>query len=287
MSEQRDGSIPATEAEYWNSAGARQWSVQHERTDRAFAGLGRKILDVAAPKSGEHVLDIGCGAGTTVLDLAERVGPGGRVLGADISEPSVTRGRERIAAAGLRHAELICTDVAHHSFAPGSFDLVFSRLGVMFFGDPMAAFANVHRAMKPGGRLALGVFRVTAESAWPTAAVAAVRHLVPPAAPQAPDQPGMFSLADPARVQRILTGAGFRDVSLEPFDHMVQLAGRGGAAEAADFAMVFGPLTRVLPRLPQQQQDAVRSALHEFFAGHLTPEAVTLRAAFWIVQARA
>jgi hypothetical protein len=111
--------------------------------------------------------------------------------------------------------------------------------------------------------------------------------LVPPAAPQAPDQPGMFSLADPARVQRILTGAGFRDVSLEPFDHMVQLAGRGGAAEAADFAMVFGRLTRVLPRLAQQQQDAVRSALEAFFAGHLTPEAVTLQAAFWSVQARA
>jgi len=135
--------------------------------------------------------------------------------------------------------------------------------------------------------LALGVFRTPAESAWPTAAAAAVGHLLPPAAPPAPDQPGMFSLVDPARVRRILTAAGFREVSLEPFDHMVQLAGRGGAAEAADFAMVFGPLTRVLPRLAQQQRDAVRRALEEFFAGHLTPEAVTLRATFWIVQARA
>jgi len=131
-----DAPIPSpsdAQAEYWNSPAARPWAEQHERQDRALASLATAALDLAAPQPGEHVLDIGCGSGTTVLELAARVGPRGRVLGADISEPSVTRARERIAAAGLRHAEVIGADVATHPFVAGSFDLAFSRLGVMFF----------------------------------------------------------------------------------------------------------------------------------------------------------
>src|SRR5205807_4376627 len=122
-------------------------------------------LDLAAPQLGERVLDIGCGPGTTVLELARRVGPGGHVLGADVSKPSVARARERIATAGLRHAEAIVADASVHPFAPDSFELAFSRFGIMFFRDPVAAFENVRRAMKPGGRLALAVFRAASETA--------------------------------------------------------------------------------------------------------------------------
>jgi SAM-dependent methyltransferase len=141
------------QAEYWNSPAARPWAEQHERQDRALAKLTTVALDLAAPEPGAHVLDIGCGSGTTVLALAARVGPRGHVLGADISEHSVAQARARIAAAGLQHAEVILADVAAHPFIAGSFDLAFSQLGVMFFNDPTAAFANVHRAMKPAGRL--------------------------------------------------------------------------------------------------------------------------------------
>ena len=177
------------------------------------------------PASG--VLDIGCGSGTTLLALAERVGPSGHVLGVDIAQSSVGRARERIAAAGLRHADAICADVAAHSFAPRSIDLAFSRLGVMFFSDPTAAFANVRRALRPGGRITLAAFRRAKESPWPNAVVDTLRHLLPPATPPAPEEPGMFSWGDPTRVHRILEGAGFRDVSLTPIDIVMQLAGSG------------------------------------------------------------
>jgi SAM-dependent methyltransferase len=95
-----------------------------------------------------------------------------------IALPSVARARERLAAAGVRHAEVLGADVATYPFVAGSFDLAFSRLGVMFFADPTAAFVNVHRAMKPTGRLALAVFRPASENAWPSAPAAAVRHLL-------------------------------------------------------------------------------------------------------------
>src|SRR5215469_12624346 len=117
MAEQEARSPYTTEAEYWKSAATRAWAEQHERQDRALAGLAKATLDLAAPRPGECVLD--SGSGTTILELAARVGPNGHVLGADISERSVARARERIAAAGLAQAKVICVDASTHLFAPG------------------------------------------------------------------------------------------------------------------------------------------------------------------------
>ena len=232
------------------------------------------------------MLDIGCGAGTTVLELAARVGPGGHVLGADISDQSVARARQRIAEAGLRHAEVIVADVSAHPFAPNAFEFAFSRFGVMFFSDPQAAFANVRRAMKPGGRLALAVFRSASENPWPNGPLEAVRHLLPPTPTPGPEEPGPFSWADPTRVHRILEGAGFREVSLTPVDPVIRLASTGEPAEAADFVMVLGPLTRVLPALSAAQRETVRAALEVYFQKFTRSQGVFLPAANWVVRAQ-
>jgi SAM-dependent methyltransferase len=286
MADQQAGSPNAAQSEFWNSAASRAWADQHERMDRAVADLTKFLLDLAGPQPGERVLDIGCGAGTTVLELAARIGPGGHVLGADISSQSVTRARQRISAGGLRHAEAIVADVSCDAFAPNSFDLAFSRFGVMFFSDPRAAFANVRSAMKPGGRVTLAVFREASENLWPNGPLEAVRHLLPPIPTPGPEEPGPFSWADPTRVHRILENAGFRDVSLTPVDPAIQLAGDGGEAEAADFIMVLGPLTRVLPTASGPLREAVRAALEVFFRKYTRSQGVFLPAANWVVRAR-
>src|ERR1700736_6311601 len=104
MSDRQSVSPNAAQIEFWKSAASRAWADQYERMDRAVADLTKSLLDLARPQAGERVLDIGCGSGTTVLELAARVGPGGHVVGADISSQSVTRARQRISAGGLRHA---------------------------------------------------------------------------------------------------------------------------------------------------------------------------------------
>jgi len=277
----------AAQIEFWNSAATRAWADQYARMDRAVAALTKELLDLAAPGPGERILDIGCGPGTTVLELAKRVGPGGHVLGADVSEPSVARARERIAAAGLRHAEVIVADASVHPFSPDSFELTFSRFGIMFFSDPVAAFENVRRAMKPGGRLTLAVFRPASAKLWPNAPLEAVRHLLPPIPTPGPEEPGPFSWADPARVHRILDGAGFSEVSLTPLDPVIQLAGPAGEAEAVDFVMAMGPLMRVLPGLSATEREDIRATLEVYFKAHATSQGVVLPAEIWVVRARA
>ena len=286
MADQQPSSPNAREVQYWNSTHTRAWADEYEAIDRLFAGLTRVALDHAAPKLGERVIDIGCGSGTTVLELAARVGPSGYVLGADVSKPSVEKTRERIAAAGVHQAEAILCDVSTHVFPANSSDLVFSRFGIMFFAEPVATFVNIRKAIKRDGRLALAVFRTLQENKWATAILAAVRHLLPPLTPPGPEDPGQFSWGDAARVHRILEAASFQDVSLTPHDPAMPLAGRGGAAEAASFMLRVGPVARAASEASEEQRSEVRAALETFFRSHEGPQGIVFQGAIWIVTAR-
>ena len=287
MADQQPSTPNAREVQYWNSAHTRAWADEYEVIDGLFAGLTRVALDLAAPKPGERVIDIGCGSGTTVLELAARVGPSGYVLGADVSKPSVEKARERIAAAGVHQAEALLCDVSTHVFPTNSFDLVFSRFGVMFFAEPVATFASIRKAMKGDGRLALAVFRTLPENKWATTILEAVRHLLPPITPPGPEDPGQFSWGDAARVHRILEAAGFRDVSLARHDPAMPLARRGGAAEAASFMLRVGPVVRATGDASEEKRKEVRAALEAFFQSHEGPKGIVLQGAIWIVTARA
>lgn len=276
--------IRQQQREFWNSEAARRWVTEQARIDRLAAEVTEAALSAAAPQHGEHVLDIGCGTGTTVLRLAAAVGPTGSVLGVDISQPQLALARQRIAAAGAAQAQVVLDDAATHDFPPASFDLAFSRFGVMFFADPTAAFNNIRRGMKPGGRLTFAVFRPGPENPWATASMAAIRHLVTPPPPPGPEEPGQFSWGDKARVRRILGGAGFRDIALTPFDPQIVLG--ANAAEAAEFAMAMGPGARLLQGAAEATRDAARAALETFLKSHEGPNGVSLPGGVWLVSAR-
>jgi SAM-dependent methyltransferase len=276
-------SIATAQREFWNSEATSRWVTEQARIDRLFAGVTDAALAAAAPKRGESVLDIGCGTGTTLLRLAEAVGPDGAVLGVDISEQQLGLARRRIAASGMTQVRVILDDAATHGFPPAGFDLAFTRFGVMFFADPPAAFANIRRGMRTGGRLALAVFRPGPDNPWATASTAAIRHLVAPPAPPGPEEPGQFSWGDPARVRRILDGAGFRNVALTPLDVSITLG--ADAAEAAEFAMFVGQGARLLHGVPDATREAARTAFEAFFKQHEGPGGVSLPGGLWLVSA--
>jgi len=278
-------SIAQAQRAFWNSEATRRWVTEQARIDRLMAGVTDAALAAAAPRPGESVLDIGCGTATTTLRLAEAVGPTGYVLGVDISEQQLGLARQRVTTARAGSVRLVLDDAATHDFSPQTIDLGFTRFGVMFFADPKAAFSNIRRAMKSNGRLLLAVFRSGPENPWATAVVAAIRHLVPPPPALGPEDPGQFSWSDPARVKRILGGAGFHEVVLSPLDLPFRLG--ADAAEAAEFATFVGQGARLLQGQPDETVQAARAALADFFRQHEHPDGVSLPGALWLVSARA
>jgi SAM-dependent methyltransferase len=272
----------AQQIEYWNGPTGQRWASRPGDIDRNLARLTASLLEFAAPKPGERALDIGCGAGTTALELARRVAPNGTVTGIDISAPMLDAARRRADDADLA-IEFIQADASAHPFAP-RYDLMLSRFGLMFFDDPPAAFANIRSGLKPGGRLAFVCWRPFAENVWALAPFTAAEHLLPPQEPADPHAPGPFAFADPERVKGILSRAGFHDVRVEKLDTTMNM---GPTAEhAAKEALMVGPLARAAFDLPDDQRDRIRAVVATRMKDFASPEGITPPAACWLVGAK-
>jgi SAM-dependent methyltransferase len=220
---------------------------------------------------GQRVLDLGCGSGRTTLELASRVGPGGEAVGVDISAEMLAKARERAAQPGTGNVAFVHADVQVHDLGEARFDAAYSRFGVMFFADPVAAFANVRRALRPGAMLSFVCWQSVFDNEWmllPGAAVASVIGSLPPM--PAPGEPGPFSLADPGRARAVLEAAGFGSVIVEPHaDQVVISADR--IPEAALTSVRMGGLREALQDVDQRTreralaaiEDALRARLHD------------------------
>jgi len=273
---------------YWNETAGPRWVELQERLDAQLVELGEAALDAAALAPGERVLDVGCGCGASSLAAAERVAPGGQVLGVDVSGPMLARARARAAEAGRSELAFLEADAQTHAFEPGAFHAVVSRFGVMFFDDPEAAFANLRRALAPGGRLAFVCWQALARNDWMAVPMAAVAKHLTGLAPPEPGAPGPFAFADADRVRGILSSAGLADVAVEPLEGVVSLGGAATAEEAAGFVMEVGPAGRALREAGADE--ALRRRVHEEAARALAPYAgaagVAVPYAAWRVTAR-
>ncbi|MBW2394938.1 MAG: class I SAM-dependent methyltransferase [Deltaproteobacteria bacterium] len=275
------------QAEFWNEHGS-TWVVWQERLDRQIAPHGQLALDALDAKPGEAILDIGCGCGDTLLELAERVGPSGRVVGLDVSAPMLARARERVAKAGANQVTIQEGDAAEASLAPESFDALFSRFGVMFFDEPVKAFSNFHQALRPGGRLAFVCWRGPQDNPWITVPMAAVAPLIEFPPPPPPGSPGMLSLADEDRLRGILGDAGFTEIMLEPAD-VVMAPGGGTLDGAVEMFLEIGPVASALRAAEaddatrQRVEDAVREA---FAAQAGDGDQIQLSSGCWRVTAQ-
>jgi ubiquinone/menaquinone biosynthesis C-methylase UbiE len=274
------------QATYWNGPGGSHWTARQEMQDAVLEPVARALAEASAPARGERVVDIGCGCGATTLDAARAVGSSGGALGVDVSEPMVARARERAAAAALA-ARFLVADATIHDFSGENSDLMISRFGVMFFAEPAASFANMRKALKPGGRLVFACWREARLNPWMMVPLkAAVRH-VPRLPELGPEDPGPFSFSDEARVTRILSMAGFREISLEPVDLELDTAVGLGFENAIASALEIGPASRAMQGQPEEARAAaiaeIRAALEPYRRG----ESVPLGAAIWIVRARA
>ena len=283
MTENASPAANAAQIDYWNAAAGQTWARFQEQLDRQIEPLGLEAMRALAPAPGERILDVGCGCGQTSLELAARVTAAGAVTGADISVPMLQVARARAIPVGAATPDFRQVDVQTGDLGEGVFDAAFSRFGVMFFSDPVSAFTNLRKALKPDGRLAFVCWRPFQENLWMRAPMEAAQPLLPPSPPMDPTAPGPFAFADADRVRSILADAGFSDVTLHAFNTSI---GGSNLDQTVDLAFRVGPLGAVLreqPDLAPTVAGAVRSAL----ADYETPSGVLMPAAVWIVQARA
>jgi SAM-dependent methyltransferase len=269
-------------AEYWNTRGGHVWVNEQDRFDTMLEPCGRRVLDKVGLVEGERVLDVGCGNGVTTLEAALRVGASGSAVGIDLSGPMLDAARARASALG-RNVTFIQGDAQIASFeAP--FDVVISRFGVMFFEHPVAAFANLAGALRPGGRICFVCWREMFANEWISVpAMAIVAHVgIPDPGPA--DAPGPFAFAEPARVRRILEEAGLSDVEIDEASDPLRMG--SDPEDVVAFMATDEMGRRVLEgKDPDKVADALEAA-REALRPYATPEGVSLRSAYWVVTAR-
>jgi SAM-dependent methyltransferase len=253
---------------------AKAWAEAYELIDRQLSPLGLRAIEALGPGSGDIVLDIGCGAGQTLLQLAERVGPEGQVIGVDVAPLLLDIAKRRTAALG--QVKLIQADAQFLDLPAGSTNAVFSRFGVMTFNDPVAAFANFRRILRPSGALGFVYWRSLQENE--------LDHLpLSAAGVQATVDDGPFSFADPEHIHRTLEAAGFSEILVRSHDEKVS---SGDLDAMTRVLLKVGPLGRIVRENPALRATAEQH-LREALAALGDPSRVQLLASVWIVTARA
>jgi SAM-dependent methyltransferase len=270
---------------YWNGPNGQRWTDRQAEQDVLLAPVSKALIDRAAAKPGDRVLDVGCGCGSTSIALARQVAPTGFVLGVDISGPMLARARE-LAPKGAP-VDFVLADATVFPFDPQSFDLLVSRFGVMFFAEPAVSFANLRRALRSSGRVAFACWREPRENPWMMAPLQAIYQHVPKLPPQGPEDPGPFAFASEERVNRILGEAGYKRIEMEPVALSFDIAVGRGLDAAVEAAMQIGPGSRALDGHPPETRAAAAKSVREMLTPYLRGQSVALPGSIWIVTAGA
>jgi SAM-dependent methyltransferase len=263
----------ADAATAWDGPTGDVWADHADQFDAGVARFMQPFLEAAAIEHTMNVLDVGCGNGLTTREAARRAAA---VTGVDLSARMLDIARRRAAADGLANVSFVQADIQVADLGQARYDRVISRNGVMFFGDPVAAFANLARALKPEGRIVLLVWQGMAENHWFTAFRRAVPGPLPP-----PDGPGPFALGDPDRVRTLLTAAGFAEPELRGVREPTYYGPDVATAERYVSTMLGGLLAELDDAGRAQATAALQATLEE----HMGPEGVTYPSAMWIITA--
>jgi SAM-dependent methyltransferase len=271
--------------EDWAGEMGTRWLAGIDQFESMIAPIGDALLARASFKTGERVLDLGCGGGATSLTIAESVGPGGSVTGIDISPDLIAKARERAEAADTRNATFECGDAA--SYKPeAAFDRMVSRFGSMFFPHPVEAFSNLHGCLKQGGRLDLAVWGPPRDNPWMMEMMAALRrHIdVPPAVPRAP---GPFAFEDTDYLKTVLENAGFADIDIIAYHGLQPI---GGVGASPDVAVNFAMSSLAAGRLVQHEDECLQHRVREdlltvFGHHHVEGQGVMMAGKAWLVSA--
>lgn len=274
--------------EYWNGEGGERWAAEDARMARLLEPVAKALLEHADILGCTSALDVGCGGGSQSVLLAQHLGKGASVTGVDISGPMLAVAREKLGSMDANSAflQFLQADASQQAFDAATFDLVFSRFGVMFFDDPVAAFSNIRGGLRDDARLAFCCWRAVAENPWVTLSMQAVLQFVPPPEKTDPNAPGPFAFADSTRVGEILQQAGFGDLAFYPYDSEVTFSEAPTLGEAVRELIKISPVGRLLADQSKDVVEAALGALEETLAPYYTDSALRMPTAIWFVTGR-
>jgi SAM-dependent methyltransferase len=268
------------QSKFWNGVGGDAWVAMQPVMDRMLVGFEELLADAAAERGAERVLDVGCGVGATTVAIARRLGAGARCTGVDISAPMVEAAKERVAFDD-DPPRFLLADAATHSFEKGEFDLLVSRFGVMFFADPVAAFAHLREAIEAGGGLRFICWRSPEDNPFMTTGAQAVAHLLPEMPPREPGAPGPFAFAEKARIAEVLSGAGWEGIEVEPID----VPGALPESDLNRYLAQIGPIGQAMREADDAKRDEVLKVARAAYEPFITGDEVRFTARCWSVGA--
>jgi SAM-dependent methyltransferase len=274
--------VDSEQARLWNGPSGQAWIDLQDALDRSLQPFEDLLVQAVAAQSAHQVLDVGCGTGATTIALARRLADGGRCTGIDISNPMIAVARARAERAGSR-ARFICADAQTHAFEPAAFDCLVSRFGVMFFDQPVQAFANLRRAARTNASVYFVAWRSEAHNPFMTTAERAAAPLLPALPARRSDGPGQFAFADRDRVRSILNDSGWIDIHIQPID----VACTMGKGELDRYVTRLGPVGRALREVDPPTHARVVATLREAFTPYVRGDVARFTAACWMIGARA
>ena len=287
---------------YWNGDGGRKWAARDELMAGVLAPISDALLTRVAPRRARTALDVGCGGGSNTLQLLQHLDNPTHILGIDVSAPLLEVARARVAERGiaalrtapLRTApartaspriEFLRADAATHDFGDWRFDVLFSRFGVMFFDDPVAAFAQLRRAAHRNAGLAFCCWQALGKNPWTALPLQAALTVLPAPEPVAPHSPGPFAFADAAYVREVLARAGWSDTRIEPYAPTLEFSIEGGYEAAVRELVNTGPVGRLLAPAEPPAREAVYAAARRALKDYYRGDTLALAGAVWFVTA--
>ena len=278
--------VNKNQKDFWSGKGGDIWVERQNAMDTMLSPLGEAALNKLNFNEEENVLDIGCGCGHTTLNIAKRIGPSGNVTGLDISEPMLKRAKESAVEMSITNTSFKCVDVQTEDLGDQIYSSAFSRFGVMFFEDSIAAFKNINKSLISGGYLSFVCWQSPAVNPWQSLFIQEVKKFLDLPSPP-PRSPGPFAFMESEYVSSILEESKFQDIRIEGHEAEVNMfSGRSLSDSVKDYISINPVVTQMLKESSENQIAEIVNSGIEAFSPYYSEKGLIFPSATWLVTAR-
>ena len=277
--------INKKQKEFWSGKGGDVWVEKQNAMDVMLEPLGAAALSKLPNDLGEHILDIGCGCGSTTLSIAEHLPKNSRITGVDISEPMLDQARKLSLERNLSNTDFQVMDIQTELDEENTYSAAFSRFGVMFFETPVLAFKNIHRSLQQEAKLSFVCWQSPQLNPWQALSIQVIKKFVDLPSPP-PRSPGPFAFAEINYLESIMVDSDFKDIAIESHEEQITMfVGKSLEEASNDYLSINPVVTAMLEESSQEVKDDISGALQNLFEEYSDGNGLHFPSATWLVTA--